>query len=571
MGRALRACLAVVIAFSAGTVGAQIARADVSNSTGTNIQDGSNRSTTTQGGTGKSGDAVGGQVTGVVSSGRTSVDARNTSSNSDVTSGDARASNSASSFTGLSVSGDETQVGGADITNSGCSRDQGCNLQDGSNRLTQNQTANASTGDGVAGEVIGVVSSGGTASIVAANKTDNSSAETGEARADNTSNAFVGEVLTRDGPDVGATDITGNICNRNQGCNIQDGANRGTFGQTANSTSGDGVVGQVIGGVSAGALSIDASNTTTDSDVTSGDARTSNDADAFVGLDVSREGPEISDLVNDGCNRDQGCNLQDGNNSTSAHQTASATTGDGVAGEVIGAVTSAGGSASIVAANTTSDSSADTGDADASNDLGSFTGLVLTREGPFIADITNSGCDENQGCNLQDGNNRTTASQSATAATGDGVAGQVLGVVSAGAASLDATNHTSDSDVTTGNSDASNDAALFVGLTVSRGGPDIGLVGIDDVSDSGCFDNRLGCNVQDGNNTKTLSQNANATSGDGVAGQVSGVVTSAGGSASVVLANTSTDISADSGESNFSNDAADFVGQNLSRESLTIF
>jgi hypothetical protein len=37
------------------------------------------------------------------------------------------------------------------------------------------------------------------------------------------------------------------------------------------------------------------------------------------------------------------------------------------------------------------------------------------------------------------------------------------------------------------------------------------------------------------------------------------------------LANTSTDISSESGESNFSNDAADFVGQNLSEDALTIF
>ena len=69
-------------------------------------------------------------------------------------------------------------------------------------------------------------------------------------------------------------------------------------------------------------------------------------------------------------------------------------------------------------------------------------------------------------------------------------------------------------------------------------------------------------NVQEGNNRKTLGQTAEATSGDAVAGQVGGVVTSAGGSASVVLANTSTGIDSSTGDGEFNNDDDGFVGLN---------
>src|SRR5206468_1517245 len=69
-----------------------------------------------------------------------------------------------------------------------------------------------------------------------------------------------------------------------------------------------------------------------------------------------------------------GTNVQDGSNRGTANQTATASSGDGVAGEVIGAVTSAGGSASIVAANRSSDSDVTTGDAEATNALAAFVG-----------------------------------------------------------------------------------------------------------------------------------------------------------------------------------------------------
>src|SRR5947209_6664603 len=144
---------AMVAAAAFGSFG--VARADINDAAATNMQSGSNRSTGSQSGGAKTGDSVGGQVSGVVSSGRTSVDARNNSTDSSVSSGDARGSNSAGNFTGLNDSG-ATTVAPSDITDAAAS-----NLQDGDNRSTSTQTSNATTGDGVAGEVIGVVTAGG--------------------------------------------------------------------------------------------------------------------------------------------------------------------------------------------------------------------------------------------------------------------------------------------------------------------------------------------------------------------------------------------------------------------------
>src|SRR5947209_4402600 len=182
-----------LVAFGAFASTGVARAADVSNSSGNNVQSGSNRSSTTQSGNSKSGDAVGGQVVGTVSSGRTSVDARNTSVDSDVTSGDARGSNTAASFTGLNDAPTSSIGGGvstgADVSGIGFAD----NLQDGNNRSSLSQSSNATTGDGVGGQVIGTVTAaGGSASIAAANSTRDSSIETGDPRADNTTAACAG-------------------------------------------------------------------------------------------------------------------------------------------------------------------------------------------------------------------------------------------------------------------------------------------------------------------------------------------------------------------------------------------
>src|SRR5436853_1540849 len=91
----------LVAAMSLSSSWVATAFASVSNSSADNLQDGDNRDTTGQRGTSGSGDAVGGQVAGVVAAGRTSVDARNVSKDSSVESGDAHATNSSKSFVGL--------------------------------------------------------------------------------------------------------------------------------------------------------------------------------------------------------------------------------------------------------------------------------------------------------------------------------------------------------------------------------------------------------------------------------------------------------------------------------------
>src|SRR5438552_4112968 len=92
-----------------------IARADVSCTTCTgNVQDGENESRVQQNGSGTTGDGVGGQVVGVVSSGNASVNANNKSEDVSISTGDARGTNSSITFTGLNVGATNT-LGIADV------------------------------------------------------------------------------------------------------------------------------------------------------------------------------------------------------------------------------------------------------------------------------------------------------------------------------------------------------------------------------------------------------------------------------------------------------------------------
>jgi hypothetical protein len=150
------------------------------------------------------------------------------------------------------------------------------------------------------------------------------------------------------------------------------------------------------------------------------------------------------------------------------------------------------------------------------------------------------------------------ADQSGTSSSGDGVAGQVAGVVSAGDASVDATNRSDDVSVTTGEATATNTAALDVTAGVIKGDPAAGDEVCESEPDAGgagseATSARLCVNTGDADGA--ADQSADAASGDGVGGQVIGVVTSAGGSADLVLDNESTDSSVDSGGADFTNDA----------------
>ena len=156
--------------------------------------------------------------------------------------------------------------------------------------------------------------------------------------------------------------------------------------------------------------------------------------------------------------------------------------------------------------------------------------------------------------NVQVGDNEQETEQSGNASSGDAVAGQVAGVVSSGDASVDATNRSEDVDVETGDATGNN-----VGRVVRRsdGGSRPRLCRLrDDII------NGNAANVFVGDNAYDLAQDATATTGDGVGGQVIGVVTSAGGSADVVAANTSEDVDIETGDADASNDAAAFVGLN---------
>jgi len=207
-------------------------------------------------------------------------------------------------------------------------------------------------------------------------------------------------------------------------------------------------------------------------------------------------------------------------------------------------------------ANKTTNSDATTGSADSSNELLAFTGLAFTDGGNFdITAITNS-CRDAGGCDqAQNGSNTFRATQNADAHSGDGVVGQVNGVVAGGRTSLDANNSTTDSSADTGETTANNSAHEFTGLLDTSGG------NFEIEAITGSCRGTGGCDqAQNGSNRGSLSQTANATSGDAVAGEVSGVVTSAGGSASVVVANTTTRTDTTTGSSDFNNVDRGFVG-----------
>jgi hypothetical protein len=329
--------------------------------------------------------------------------------------------------------------------------------------------------------------------------------------------------------------------------NVQVGDNEAETEQSGSANSGDAVAGQVAGVVSSGDASVDATNRSEDVDVETGDASGTNDAASFVGLTAGST--TALSAAGDNILNGQAANVLLGDNEYGLSQDATAASGDGVGGQVIGVVTSAGGSADVVAANTSEDADVETGDADANNDAAAFVGLNATGTAGLAADIVNASA-----TNVQEGDNELEASQDADAASGDGVAGSVIGVVSAGDASVDATNRSEDVSVETGDGDASNDFAAFVGLT---GGSTTALSAADIL-------NGQAANVQSGDNSKGVSQSAEAASGDAVAGQVAGVVTSAGGSADLVLANTSLDADGESGDADFDNSDASFTGLNAS-------
>jgi len=187
----------------------------------------------------------------------------------------------------------------------------------------------------------------------------------------------------------------------------------------------------------------------------------------------------------------------------------------------------------------------------------------------------------NDGNCLNDGDADGEVEQNGSASSGDGVAGQVAGVVSAGDASVDATNRSDDVEVTTGDANGTNDANLDVRAGIGFLLPDgaggdetqgsscrtegVAPTGNEGgASDSGSANQSNGntC-VNEGDADGAIGQTADAASGDGVGGQVIGVVTSAGGSADLVLDNESSDAEVESGEGDFSNTSDAFTDSGI--------
>ena len=582
-----------------------------------NSQDGDNTSDTDQGGESSSGDAIAGQVFGSVSGGDVSGDATNRSQDVDVESGDSEGSNDADNFVGqLSVGGG----GGLSPAND----------QTGDNDLAFTQRADVSSGDAVGGQVIGVVTSaGGTADLVAANTSEDVDAETGDAEASNDADVFVGLLAVTTGTgdivlsqtnEVQAGDfaVDNTIVQSNElnflafgAGNTQEGDNEADLAQGADAASGDAVGGQVLGLVSSGSSSLDATNRSSDVDVTTGDAESTNDFNVFAGLlAVGDAGDVTIDQSNGAFGTGTGntiiqsntanigigsLNSQTGDNAVDQAQNTSATSGDGVGGQVIGVVTSAGGAADVVGSNTSEEVELDTGDATSSNESDAFAGLLAVSDAELDLTIEqlneidlvgddNTATQTNTltllalaASNEQDGDNSVDGAQEAISASGDAVGGQVLGIVAAGAASVDATNLSSEVDIETGDSESANDSDVFAGL-LAESEEGIGTVmvlqaNVYSTAGQGDFGETIeqinideflfgdpATNSEAGDIEHEVVQSATSSSGDGVGGQVIGVVTSVGGTADVVVANESADIDLESGDSEQSNDEDSFVG-----------
>src|SRR5438477_3330499 len=236
MTKAFRWAVVTAIVLVPASVLGTMAHADVTNTaSATNVQEGNNKATSNQSGTSKSGDSVAGQVAGVVAGGNTSVDATNKSDNVDVSTGDARGANDSAAFVGLNSSS-ATGVGAADVLSGAPAP----NVQEGDNKYDLNQTATVTSGDGVGGEVIGVVTSaGGSASVVAANTSTNVDISTGDARAFNDAAAFVG--LNSSSDTSVANPFAADVLNTASATNVQEGDNKLNANQTATSATGDGV------------------------------------------------------------------------------------------------------------------------------------------------------------------------------------------------------------------------------------------------------------------------------------------------------------------------------------------
>jgi hypothetical protein len=151
--------------------------------------------------------------------------------------------------------------------------------------------------------------------------------------------------------------------------------------------------------------------------------------------------------------------------------------------------------------------------------------------------------------NVQHGDNEDESDQSGEGSSGDAVGGQVIGVTSSGDASVDATNESRDSTATSGDAEGTNTNLAFVGQTDS---------GVE--LDAADLTVTAATNAQEGDNAADVAQSSDVVTGDATAGQIAGVVTAPGGTADLVLANSSIGVDAESGDAGFDNGSATIVG-----------
>ena len=209
--------------------------------------------------------------------------------------------------------------------------------------------------------------------ITSSNSTEGTETSSGDASATNSGTAQVGHSgggSVQDGSSSAETDdVSGADIDNDQATNVQEGDNELDVSQDATASSGNTIGGQVIGAVSDGVLSIDATNLSRDTELESGDADSTNDFAAFVGLQAG----SATALGSDSISNESADNVQLGDNSSSILQNTDASTGDAIGGQVVGG--RSGGPSDIVVANTSDDTDASSGDADESSDVGQFTGL----------------------------------------------------------------------------------------------------------------------------------------------------------------------------------------------------
>lgn len=301
--------------------------------------------------------------------------------------------------------------------------------------------------------------------------------------------------------------------------------------EEGSSETGDAIGGQVVGSTSDGDTEIDAANRSHDARVRSGDGAASNDIESVVW--TTGLGDELDDDDEIALIDDDDDDVEDDWDFESF-----ATTGDGIGGQVLGVATASGGSADVVVANDSDDVDLESGDAEALDSALAETGTVI---GGQAAGVSSAGLTS------LDATNRThdVAVESgeafarfddAVALTGDGIAGELVGIVTGpvGRADVVLANTSEDLDVRTGDADA-----LFEAFAETGDGIAGQLAGIN----AGGETSVDGTNASRNSEIRTGDAEAifetESVTGDGVSGQVLGVVTSPGGSADLVSANTS--------------------------------